>query len=933
MRVEWLVRVICVYTVGALVTPVMTADSDKINTVHIIYQNHLDLGYTDSLTTVVNNYFNLYFPQAINTARTLRSQGWTSRYIYTTQPYLVSLYLDCPKYLRLIPTLQIDCPNVTGVAEFRKAVDEGIFAWHAGAFNAEAEQSERSLYKYFLSISTSLDKEFNKTHSRVLSQRDVPGLTIAALSLLNEAGVQYVSLGINGGSAAVDVPRISLWRDPRTDAEVVLAYHPHGYPDNPGLTPAEPGGMARGDCLQVPGLACVLCWGFKTDNTGSHTVKDVFHIERMARAAFPEAKTIQASTYDAFFQLIDEKVDRLENIEQSKHTRDRARTHTYIPAGLSSYTPSHTYNANDYLHAASFASPTTIRQSLPVVYREMGDTWVFGIQSDPLKIAKYRALARARKTCIKKNLCNPLDLSDRALQHYSRALIKNFEHTWGFHSLSPGDVSSHNNSHFRPLVDQRAYNQSTNLWFEQRAFNDWAVDALPSNHALLPFVLDELNQLQRLTATPSIPDVSSSEGAVEVLFETEGAMKSFEVITHTCGVDNPTRSWRIAFSSKTGAIHHLTRPNNSYNWASDTHPLALVVYQTYDQNTMNKVCESYSPARWCAIEKSTCSNAQRKDWMPTLQQLWVETTFDKERDRKKCIYRAFITYPQEVVDNYGAPERTVLSMTVHLSSSHNTYGTINEQKFHRKGKSINMAYVDESGNGNGTEKSSGRESKSASSKKDITHSQSIHVSENESETGLQVVVQMESKGVTRNPESISIVFRPRYPTPSDNPYNAPSQLRDIDAHANNASLEQEEILRGESENGSNDASGDPWDLEWFVDKLGMDVGVRGLFTNGSHNVHGVWDGAVLKHVSNSQRELFRVRPLDSGLALPVTTTDTFGSVLFNPIKCGLQQSEVTGMAFNLFNNLWDTNYILYYPFAHSRADNVMGYRFLIDFED
>jgi hypothetical protein len=36
---------------------------------------------------------------------------------------------------------------------------------------------------------------------------------------------------------------------------------------------------------------------------------------------------------------------------------------------------------------------------------EIGDTWVFGVQSDPLKAANFRAASRARAACIDDPTC------------------------------------------------------------------------------------------------------------------------------------------------------------------------------------------------------------------------------------------------------------------------------------------------------------------------------------------------------------------------------------------------------------------------------------------------------------------------------------------------------------------------------------------------
>ena len=41
-----------------------------------------------------------------------------------------------------------------------------------------------------------------------------------------------------------------------------------------------------------------------------------------------------------------------------------------------------------------------IKDKLPVIDSEIGDTWIQGIASDPRKMAEYRAVSRAMKACM-----------------------------------------------------------------------------------------------------------------------------------------------------------------------------------------------------------------------------------------------------------------------------------------------------------------------------------------------------------------------------------------------------------------------------------------------------------------------------------------------------------------------------------------------------
>ena len=41
-----------------------------------------------------------------------------------------------------------------------------------------------------------------------------------------------------------------------------------GYPNNPGSSPKQPGGISRKDCTIVEGMKEALCFAFRTDNSG-----------------------------------------------------------------------------------------------------------------------------------------------------------------------------------------------------------------------------------------------------------------------------------------------------------------------------------------------------------------------------------------------------------------------------------------------------------------------------------------------------------------------------------------------------------------------------------------------------------------------------------------------------------------------------------------
>ena len=65
-----------------------------------------DVGYngipkTGFINNVVNTYFTEYFPRAVSLAKQLHDGGYVENFIYTSHPWLISLYTDCMPYLNL----------------------------------------------------------------------------------------------------------------------------------------------------------------------------------------------------------------------------------------------------------------------------------------------------------------------------------------------------------------------------------------------------------------------------------------------------------------------------------------------------------------------------------------------------------------------------------------------------------------------------------------------------------------------------------------------------------------------------------------------------------------------------------------------------------------------------------------------------------------
>ena len=287
-------------------------DPASVTKVHIIQSNHLDVGFADYASRIMNRYLRggpgtlgpphprnetVQFPSfllsAARTAATLRARGGEAGMRYMAQAYEVSYFIDClsaPGNATAFPSdpgagvSAMRCPNATEIAELEGAIRRGDIWWHAFAHNAQPELMDEGTVAYGVALGAELAARYGRPAPTTLSQRDVPGLSRAVIPALARAGVTAVSVGVNDGSPAPVLPSTVdcsvggfhqirqpfVWRDEASGTEVLADYHPGGYggvlPLNPDDKHDEPYYSRDGvlcDCTGVPGLDEIMCYAWK----------------------------------------------------------------------------------------------------------------------------------------------------------------------------------------------------------------------------------------------------------------------------------------------------------------------------------------------------------------------------------------------------------------------------------------------------------------------------------------------------------------------------------------------------------------------------------------------------------------------------------------------------------------------------------------------
>ena len=257
---------------------------------------------------------------------------------------------------------------------------------------------------------------------------------------------------------------------------------------------------------------------------------------------------------------------------------------------------------NADIHAASLTEIANAvepyRNQLPVVTQEIGDTWTYGVSSDPLKVARYREVARLRQSWIAQRKFRVGDAADVALL---RSVGLEAEHTWGTDTKTWLDYTHQTPQDLAKMLDTRNYKVVAFSWEEKRK--------------------DLFDGIRRLPA----PLRTQAEKAVQDLQPREPLLTGGTVIAASQEIENP--HFILQLDPKTGAIHRLRNKKTGREWASPDHPLALFSYQTLSQQDYSEYRAKYlvMQASWAQFDFGKPNierfGARNQEWQPSLVDL------------------------------------------------------------------------------------------------------------------------------------------------------------------------------------------------------------------------------------------------------------------------------------------------------------------------
>ena len=279
-------------------------------------------------------------------------------------------------------------PHAIEIARAANAQGQRRYAWTTGSwllfeYLEQASASERSTMEEAIKRGDIAWHALPFTwQTELLSPSMIEGSLALSQSLDRRFGV------VTTGAKMTDVPGHTRGLIPP------LAKHGVGFLDigvNDASTPAQlpplflwkdPSGAALpvmyhygyGGITRVPGSDLALSVNVRGDNSGPHTPREIAAIHADLASRFPNAQITAA-------------------------------------------------NLSEIAEAV-----TPHRGNLPVITQEIGDTWIYGCPSDPLKLARFRELSRLRDEWLAAGAFQTGDATDLGLL---RHILLEAEHTWG----------------------------------------------------------------------------------------------------------------------------------------------------------------------------------------------------------------------------------------------------------------------------------------------------------------------------------------------------------------------------------------------------------------------------------------------------------------------------------------------------------------------
>jgi hypothetical protein len=325
---------------------------------------------------------------------------------------------------------------------------------------------------------------------------------------------------------------------------------------------------------------------------------------------------------------------------------------------------------------------TTVRDKLPIVKEEIGDSWIHGAGSDPLKVSQYRELLRLRSEWIHNGM---LDVDSDTYYKFSERLLLIPEHTWGMdekkylpdfehYSVTDFDearkidriqpnvsykynyigafamdaLDERSSDLFKDWAGSKSYSLFESSWQEQRKYNQQAIAGLPV-------------QLQN-KANSALNKLSN--------FETWGRIEE-SCVSLEVGKWYRLGAFDVKFAED-GSIDGL-KDQKGKLWADSEHVIGLYRYETFGKSNYDRWFDEYvenirETHSWAEADfgkpgmEFSLPKPEHQLYTPILQNLRYTSSSTED------LVVAKLTLSSDIMKYTGAPQEVWLKYAFNKSS-------------------------------------------------------------------------------------------------------------------------------------------------------------------------------------------------------------------------------------------------------------------------
>lgn len=197
-----------------------SAANSKVQEIIVVFKTHFDIGYTDLVTNVLTRYRTTFLDKALKLIEDSRTLDRDKQFVWTVPGWPLHQMLW-------------DGQTPERREKVLLALKQGRLAVHALPFTLQTESLDLEDLVRGLQFSADLARENGLPLPRAGKMTDVPEHTWVVPTLLRHAGVNFLHLGCNGGSAPMHVPPLFWWEGP--DGSRLLTFYSAQY--GTGLLP------------------------------------------------------------------------------------------------------------------------------------------------------------------------------------------------------------------------------------------------------------------------------------------------------------------------------------------------------------------------------------------------------------------------------------------------------------------------------------------------------------------------------------------------------------------------------------------------------------------------------------------------------------------------------------------------------------------------